>query len=333
VFTPTNGTSFVKGDTVTLDASPSLNGYDTVTANESCPIVSYGWRVEYLNGTLFDSFNGKNASFTAPKPCDLRIILIVEAQDPNPPSSTSFKTSATNTSIIHVTSELALANLDVYTTKGGTGQNTSSGPYGPQALIKAYAISTYRNVSVSNIDVLISLKDSNGTDIAYRVARTNSSGIAIAEFRLPWVDTSNPESAFGNWLIVATATVSQYAVCDTAPFIFSYILKTQNVAIPGAVGISDDAFLNITINNINNAPVWTFLTVTIYDEQKVPVSYAIYKNTAQNTGNTTIQAKITIPTWAFLGQATVYINVLTESPENGGTPYCPERALHFEIVR
>jgi hypothetical protein len=330
-FLPADGASYVKGDIVTLDASQSIDGYDILGSNESCPIVSYGWRVEYLNGTLFNSFSGKTVSFNATVAGDLRIILIVEAQDPHPPSSDGFRTSGTTTATIHIAPEDNRANIDVVTERGGVGQNSSSKAYGPQELVKVYATSTYRNVSVPNIDVAFTLKDSKGTDIAYRVARTNSSGIASAEFRLPWSDTANPESAFGNWSIVATATVSQYAVKDVVPFIFSYVVITKNVSTLGAVSLLAEVPINITVNSLSGA-TWSHLTVTVFDSQKQPIGSFVYANTGQTSGNITVQAKIKIPSWAYLDQAAVYVNVLTASPGNAGVPYCPETTVNFKIV-
>jgi hypothetical protein len=331
-FLPVDGTSYSIGDMVTLDANQSLNGYDTVTANESCPIVAYNWRVEYLNGTLFNSFSGKTNTFNASVTGELRIILIIEAQDTHPPSSLSFKTTDTATSIIHVNPEVAKANLDVFTDRGGLGYNVSSHPYGPQELIKVYAVSTYRNVSVPNVDVVFTLKDSKGTDLAYRVARTNSSGFASADFRLPWLDTDNPESAFGNWSIVATGSISQYSVKDVVPFIFSYIVTTKNISTLGAVSLSAEVPINITINRLSNMSVWSYLTVTVFDSHKQPLGSFVYSNNQQSSENFTVQAKIKIPSWSYLGQATAYINVLTTSPENAGVPYCPETIVNFAII-
>jgi hypothetical protein len=49
-----------------------------------------------------------------------------------------------------------------------------------------YAMVTHYNDSVANQDVAFAVKDSSGALIALRVARTNTSGIAYADYRLPY---------------------------------------------------------------------------------------------------------------------------------------------------
>lgn len=40
-----------------------------------------------------------------------------------------------------------------------------------------------------------------------------------------------------------------------------------------------------------------------------------------------------IPKWAYPGNATIYASIFSALPRDGGTPYCPEKAVTFEIKR
>ncbi len=324
-FLPLDGTYYSKGETVFLDASSSLPGQDTVIANESCPIISYGWRVECLNGTVFKSFNGKTANFTAGND-DLRIILIVTASDPHPPSSPDFAEANSKSVLIHIASPQA-GNIDVFLDRGGSGQNASSAPFFPQESIKIFGLVTYRNSSVPNTDVVFTIYDAKASAIAVRVARTNSTGFAHTEFRLPWPETS-PESTFGIWSVGASVDILELTCNDWVSFNYNYAVAIETVQAPPVVYKQIDTLLNITLNGISATSI--LVAVTIYDAQMVPVCcFTIPYMQAQ--GNATITVKINVPSWAFVGQATMYVNVLSGSPDNGGVPYTYEHLSNFQV--
>jgi hypothetical protein len=41
---------------------------------------------------------------------------------------------------------------------------------------------------------------------------------------------------------------------------------------------------------------------------------------------------IWLPDWSSTGTGKVWVNLLTEWPENNGYPYCPERTANFNII-
>jgi hypothetical protein len=86
-FMPENKTTYTIGDVISVNASLSCPGYDTVNGSESCPITDYSWLVELLNGTTLTTFTGQTGTFTATVEGSLRVNLTVSAVDPHPPSS------------------------------------------------------------------------------------------------------------------------------------------------------------------------------------------------------------------------------------------------------
>jgi hypothetical protein len=223
------------------------------------------------------------------------------------------------------------ANLDLFIDRGGKGQNTTGGVYGPQELIKIYASVTYRNSPVLNKDVTFSICNSKGDQIAVRVGRTDSSGNATAEFRLPWSDTTTPESVFGTWSILATVDLSESTLNDTVPFNYNYIVTANGIQVPAVVQKLDNVKINVTVDSLSDTPLWTSLSLTVYDEQRVPIACYTVTNTNQAKGSSPVTATITIPSWAFPGQATVYVNILTNTLDNGGVPYNREKTANFQI--
>jgi hypothetical protein len=73
-------------------------------------------------------------------------------------------------------------------------------------------------------------------------------------------------------------------------------------------------------------------TLTIYDAQEVPIGYYTVTNTNHAKGSSPITVTVNIPFWAFQGQATIYVNVLPNLPDNGGVPYSSEKTATFKII-
>jgi hypothetical protein len=51
-----------------------------------------------------------------------------------------------------------------------------------------------------------------------------------------------------------------------------------------------------------------------------------------NGGTTTVTINLFIPSWAFVGTATIYVTVLTALPTSGGVPLCPQQIANFQIT-
>lgn len=328
-FVPADGASLSKAQPIILDASQSAAGHDSVGANETCPITNYAWRIEYLNGTVFKSLSGKIVNLTATTTDDLRIILIVTAPDPHPPSSTIFADTDTKSAVIHVT--LAGSSMiDVFLDKGGRELNVSSGSYGPNELVQIFALVTYSNSPVTSIDVAFSVYDSHSALSAVRIGRTNSTGIANVEFRLPMPDT-DPNSVYGAWLVMASASVTETSVKDIVSFNYTAPapLSIKEIQVPTTIYKLTNTPINITFNCGTQTTLW--FSITVYDAKTVPVGFYAVSN-VQVQGDKKITVNISLPSWVFTGQATLYVDALTKSPDTGGVPYLPERSVNFQLA-
>ncbi len=328
-FNPANGTTFSVGAPILLDGSASTAGWDGMT----CDITNYAWLVQYSNMSLFGSYSGKAVSFIVSAPTTLKITLIVTAPDlKSVPSSSYSNTSTTNAWIqIVPSSTLQNASIDVFTDKGGVGQNVDSGPYGPQELVKVYALVTYNNAPVVGKLVAFDVMDPNGTVVSLTSALSNATGYANWEFRLPWPDT-NQQSLFGNWSIVASVDISQVVVTDTLHFKFNYLINIISITgIQTPASVQRSQSIQITINLQATANMSALLTVTICDDQEVPVAFAKTTINSGSGGLVSSTITVTIPSWAFVGTATTRVNVMTNLPTAGGVPLCPESTSNFQI--
>jgi hypothetical protein len=228
--------------------------------------------------------------------------------------------------------------VDVYTDRGGEFAGQSSDAYGPQELITLYANVTYNGAAVVNKDVVFTIMDGQGNIYAVRTARTDENGMATISFRLPWF-SDDPESLFGMWSIVGTVDISQVQVSDTCTFQFAYLITTQ-VITTNASDVATSTFSKgdtvrtvVTLSNIREVPITITLTVTIFDVALVPVGCCYMPVTVPASSSTPASCDLAIPSWAFVGLGTVYVNALTELPQNNGVPYCPENAVSITIQK
>ncbi len=328
-FTPADGSSFAVGSTVNLDASSSQPGFDAQT----CNITNYSWSVEYFNGTTFTSLTGETATFKASVDGIFRIILIVTANDTQVTHNPEYISTNSTSALINVVSSLQSVNFDVFTNQGGIGPGASGGLYGPLQLVQIYASMTDSNgLPITDQNVLFTIQNSNSTVIAVIQGVTNETGLASCSFRLPTPDPNAPQNNFGKWSITATANVTGTLVSDTANFIFSYQSGIENVTIPTSVQISETLPIQLTINNQQLSSQLTQLSITIFDQAGIPIGSTTIATTQQTQNITVIDAAITIPPWAYTGQATAYFCLLTNTTNTQYIPIAPETSVTFQIM-
>ncbi len=322
-----NGTIYGVGAPILLDGSSSTLGYD----NQTCSITNYGWLVQYQNNTLFGAYSGQAVSIVVPNPTYLLVTLSVTAPDLTIPPSAAYTNTSATSIWIKVEPAQQLTSIDLFTDKGGLGPNATSPGFIPGELVQLYAYVTDKGAAVANPEqVLFTVFDPNGTIISITSAPTNSTGYAYQEYRTPWFD--NGTTDFGIWTVLASVEISQVVVSDTASFMYNYpVIITQNgITIPAAVARGSNMNIQVTFQNIDNSTNWMFLAITIYDNESVPIN-AILINANTISGNTA-SANVIIPPWAFVGTATVYVNILSQSPAAGGVPVCPEQSAVFKIL-
>ena len=223
-------------------------------------------------------------------------------------------------------------NIDVFTDEGGTGANTTAGSYGPLQIVQLYGSVTSDNIPIPEENVSFSVENSNGSTITVRQGTTNQTGIASANFRLPVPDPSAPQDNFGIWSIVASVNASNVIVSDAVNFTFNYQGGIENISIPAGVPRSETLPIQLTINNQEILTQWTELSITIFDQAGIPVRSVTVVPNQQTQNITFIDTAITIPSWAFTGQAIAYFCLLTNSTSTQYIPVAPETAASFQIL-
>ena len=337
-FTPRNNQYFSKGDLVTLDASSSKSGYDTLPSGVACPITSFLWEVDFGDdGDVDLSLSGESNSFTASSVGAICVTLTVTAPDVVSPSDQDYFETDSEKHVIYVTEQSSGASVDVYTDRGGEFSNVSSDAYGPQELVTIYANVTYNGVAVAGNHVTFDIKNASGITVSYRTVQADKDGVAVVAFRLPW-PRLNSEEHFGCWNIVATVDVSEDVVTDTCEFLFGYLIKVETVEfgdlINNQLSLGDDKQnLTVTVDlvNIRYVSLDCVLSVSVFDDCGVPVSFVKNQLTVQ-PNEFSVTLDVNIPSGAFAGQTSVYIDLLTDFPSMDGTPFCPENSATFNIV-
>jgi hypothetical protein len=339
-FNVTDGAYYYVGTHIVIDASSSLPGFDTLPApGHNVPITAYGWQITGAFSNL--NINGAIASFDASAVGDIIVQLTVTAPDQNPPTAASYVDTNSVTKTLHIIAVPTGADIDVYTQRGGQFSMVPSDAFGPQELIQLYAKVTYNGAPVAGKDVAFQVVNARGESIAYRTGRTNIDGIATAEYRLPW-PYPNPETEFGTWTIVGIVDVSQVVKHDNCSFTFGYIVQITQVRTLNTDGTTpqstfargNDMMVEVQLNNIRTTgPVNVRVTITLYDNANVPIAVMTFQQNNLAPGLTTATAQsLNIPSWAFVGVATVYVNAFTALPSQGGVPYCPETTSVFTIA-
>ncbi len=215
-------------------------------------------------------------------------------------------------------------NLDLLTDKGGVGYNANATAYAPLDVVSIYSNVTASNAPSVNQDVTFYVTKPNGTVLFARVARTNTSGIATVEYRIPSINYNANETYTGSWSITAFVRVAQTTVNDTCYFTINTpsAVNNQNIKAPATIQKQQNFVMNITVSHIGT---WSKLVVTVFDHAQVPIgSYSTNYSAVQN-GNVT--ASIFIPEWAFTGQATAYICLLASD----GSAFAPQSSVNFNI--
>ncbi len=337
-FMPADDAWYYEGDLVTLECSSSVPGFDTLPSSEICPITSYLWEIDFGNdGTIDTTLTGENASFVGTYLGDTAITLTVTAPDLTSPSEPNYQEIDSVTHVIHVTERPTMANLDVYTDRGGQCANVSSDAYGPQELVTIYGYLTYNDVPVVAKDVIFEIRDNNGNFVAYRNARTDENGLATVDFRLPWLDDDNPQALFGNWTIIGSVDISQVTATDICTFDFNYIVQIVDAVLidvannPVSIIQRDQVLrVNLTISNIRAVAVTPTITMTVHDECNVLIGYALISVSVPARSDLSVILDVTIPSWAFVGQATAYFGAYGDESLQGA-PYSPEVQHAFLI--
>ncbi len=341
---------------ITLDGSTSTPGINTEPPpTQACPIQTYSWSILLVGASSPITVSGNAATAATVALTSAQIgevagtitaTLMVTAPSPTGTPAPGYTGTSTTTLTIQVETPYPGGVLDIWTQNGGQGPNVDASSFGPQQLVDIYAYVSYNGAPVVDKTVTFDVY-LDGVYQSFTTAQTDQSGIAIGQYRLPWQD-SDPTQYFGEMTISSSVDVAQVVLTDSCSFYYGYQLQVDSVVITnGATGSAPtfnrygdgmntvDATVTVTNTMWNSQVFW--LTGTIYDNNNVPVASFIAQetigagvpisgntNTWQNTNTQTYQITLTIPTWAYVGTATLYVNIFNGNPEQNGVAWSPQ---------
>ena len=324
--TPTTGVSGVVTYTIQLVVSTASNPNDGSYVYTSTPV------------TFSFSVSGSITPTTAGALLDIYVV------NPTNPSTTNPNYSPNGNN-----GNPLAAGTGAYT------PNTYSDAFGPQALMTLDGLVTYNGAPVANKEVTFQVVNNQGVVIATLTAMTNEQGIATVSYRLPWFDGSyqtGPVSEFGIWSISGSVEVQQTIVNDNMPFDFGDIISIQGVAVtsnPVARSTpttpSGDSF-TVSLSGISDQTQGYWMSYTVIDAGSVPVANGVVQGTMPaatytDTGTLVVTAStgstgatFAIPSYAFVGGATIEVNIFNANPVTSlstAVPYCPLATASFTI--
>lgn len=215
-----------------------------------------------------------------------------------------------------------------YTTRNiGEGPNAAADAFAPQEEVTLFAKLTYLRAPVQLKEVAWEIHAPNG-EIYYRQSETDMKGIANITIRMPWW-----EEYFGEWWVLAKASIAEEPVNDTLTFQLGYIISVNSSKTLSPVNRGEEVTVQIFLKNIGDISRNVYITVTVYDDVGMPVASGGRNETVAPgvTGPYTFQ--LLIAEWAHVGVGTVYINLFTDVPPSEcGTCYAPEHVQTFQIT-
>jgi hypothetical protein len=237
-------------------------------------------------------------------------------------------------------------NIDVYTQYpdpyGGQGPNNCADTYAPQDLVCLYANVTYNLDPVQNKAVDFEVKWPDGTPLLTRTAITDIYGVAWICFRIPWPDQISPEDVFGIWNVTATVDIANEVVNDTLCFKVDWLMEVVSIETADEFQKLKPGYGEMwfkvcwEVRSLQERPA--IITVVVYDDLGVPIAWTYIEGNYSATVFCTPELfcynfTMLIPTWAYVGPATVYANIYTDFPQNGGVSYAPEASETFRIIK
>ena len=236
--------------------------------------------------------------------------------------------------------------IDVFTQYpdgyNGKGPNEPSDAFAPQDLVCLTAYVTYNLDPVQNKIVSFEIHSPHDDHIIYLTAITNSTGYATVCWRIPWPCPDWPEDEiFGIWNVTATVDIANQVVTDTLQFRVGWLVELISVkSVYNEYYKGNHTEWIITFKTISAQERNVTFTLILQDELQVPIGKIIIADYtvggAPLLGEKEYQEMmvcLTIPKWAYIGEATAHVNAYTTFPSLGGHAYCPEVTTTIRIIR
>ncbi|MCK4434847.1 hypothetical protein KAU92_05095, partial [Candidatus Bathyarchaeota archaeon] len=210
----------------------------------------------------------------------------------------------------------------------GKGPGEPSDMVTPQCDLILYAYVTYNFWPEQNKDVAFEIKDPDMNVWGIFYARTNSTGYAWVQVRLPW-PCDNPDQYLGEWHVYATVDVACKTVSDTMNFKYDYLVNIWKVTTDkNTYDHCEDIIITIKYGTYAMRTHNVTFTVTAVDETGVPFAWTYLIVTIGGAEyctyeNGTIQLNVHVVKFARAGVAKLYVGALSGFPQDGGSALCP----------
>ena len=226
--------------------------------------------------------------------------------------------------------------IDIFTQKSpynGRGLNVPSDAFGPDEEVIVYASVFRKGRPVK--EVLVTFKVNrplNGVpDTIIQVsAKTNNSGIASINFRIP-----NQENVFGVWKVFGNVELEGMIIQDSLEFKAGWIVELlavrtldENLSSNTIFGLGGYVGIEITLRNIAMVTKEATICVNVFDELNTPINFLRIENfeVPPNEQIVRLYGKIYLPTSAYIGNATLRTSI--SNPYNNES-YSPDVITPF----
>jgi PKD repeat protein len=104
----------------------------------------------------------------------------------------------------------------------------------------------------------------------------------------------------------------------------------QSSFVPGQT-----LYVMVTFKNNDDVDHFVMVPITVFDANGVPLAAQpdSYGTLAPDSTGAMLFMVSAIPSWATPGNATLVASIFSGYPQDGGTPYCQEESVNFEINR
>ena len=337
-------------DGITLSAASSTGGINQQPPNQACPITAWSWNITLTNGQQITA-NTQTVTLTSAQVGQtvgtIMANLTVIAPSPTNTPAPTYVNTTTVIAAIQVEQAYPGGVLDIWTQNGGQGLGQNASCFAPQQLVNLSAYVSFNGLPVVGKTVTFNVYSSTGVYLGSTTASTDQTGIATTSYRLPWQD-NNPTQYFGVITITGAVDVSEVTLTDNCSFYYGWDLQLMNVQITNGITTINGQQVNVFNRYTPGSNVidvtatvqsrdWNYknfwLEGVILDNNSVPVAQFLTEETAPNaaaggnvitTNSQTYTFTLTLPTWAFAGPATLYVNIFNGSPMNYGVVYSPQ---------
>ena len=122
---------------------------------------------------------------------------------------------------------------------------------------------------------------------------------------------------------------------DNLAIAFTELFASTSMGVP-QYSFKRNTYLWVRFTIKNNSPLARNVTtaISVYDYNNAPFSAYVPFSTYLEVNQSAIVVFMAglIPVWVSLGTATIYGNIYSDLPQNGGYPYCSEKLATFTIT-